>query len=125
MGFQTIVHLLNDQMHDMERCPHGFTYMLTHPPQDHNDAEHIRYHSYSIAKEHNEPFGGLTQITVMPTFHADNEMFYMAGGNSIDLCDKVTYGMRKGKKVAIIELPEWMQKDDRFIPRRGYMIPRY
>lgn len=116
MGFNTVVMLLNDCMHEIEKAPNGLAYLLCHPPMCKSEMEnYLRKHAIEKSVEHNEPSGALYGVTVMPTFHADFTKFFRAGQNDIEACEVLRFGKTKdGKKTVTLILPDYIQKDDRY-----------
>lgn len=80
--------VLNDFMHELEKCPHSLTWALCHPPHSEREIEERSWLSQviSVAREHNETIpvrqagGGLR---ILPTFHADSRKFLIAGWNTL------------------------------------------
>lgn len=111
MGFNTVVLVLNDHMHELEKCPHALTFAICHPPFTDREIELKSWWSqiYSVAKEHGEdPRGLRSGLVVRPTFHADDKHILIAGWNQLvrpkreDIEDK-------GNKVHIT-MPEWWSR---------------
>jgi hypothetical protein len=125
MGFNTVVMLLNDHMHELEKSPRALTYGLCHPPHFGEDSIKMwRRHIEMVAKEHGEPVppvhdcGGLN---ILPTFHADDAHFIYAGRNSLERLTvhkfgtatqtKLTGGLDpKRVKTVTLLLPDWWGK---------------
>lgn len=110
MGFNTVAFVLNDHMHELVKSPHTVSWALCHPPMsDHpSDMESWKQQIMSVARDHDERMVHLSQdLVVLPTFHADNRKFFVAGRNDITELSVVRFNKNKGKKTVTLELPDW------------------
>lgn len=109
MGFNTVAFLLNDLSSELERCPKQVIASLKNPPMGKDDKSRYRKWMRSIAKENNEPLLPDQALEVLPTFHADNIQYLLAGGNCIETLDVLRYGKDKktGRKTVTLIVPEW------------------
>lgn len=115
MGFNTVALVLNDLMDEMEKCPRTVAYMLSHPPMD---GRRIRAGDFGLSDEgrglrsihtrFKEPMIHAQALSIMPTYHADDRHFLMAGRNDLVRLDVDKYGEDKktGKKWVRIWMPE-------------------
>ena len=107
MGFNTVVFLLNDFMHTLKDSPKSLAYLLGHPPMSEREKNHDYEHKYVSDGE--KPIHGQA-VEVLPTFHADEQKFFLAGGNCIRELKLVRLGVTKeGKKTVTLELPEYFE----------------
>jgi hypothetical protein len=112
MGYNTVAFLLNDFMHELSKSPKSATFLLTHPPMSEDDKRRMQQTYYHrIPEENGEPSVHTQALEILPTFHADEQKFFLAGGNCIvDLKQPVKFGMTKdGKKTVTLELPDWFE----------------
>lgn len=115
MGFNTVAFLLNDFMHSLEKSPHTVTNMLVHPPMGEHDRKYHEAMAAHTANTKGEPGVDPQALLVLPTFHADQTQYFMAGGNCINSLKFVRFSKTKdGKKTVTLELPEWAQKSSKF-----------
>jgi F0F1-type ATP synthase epsilon subunit len=72
MGFNTVVHILNDAFHRLEEHPEKLV-------------EHIKsLMNMGLTQRMREFQGPLSNdVKVMPSHHASEEMYYISGGNTI------------------------------------------
>ena len=107
MGYNTVAFLLNDFMHHLAKSPHTLAFALTHPPHD-NDLESWRRQLMYVARDHNEPMLDRQALEVLPTFHADEKRWLLAGGNLLTQLKFLRFSRTKyGKKTVTLELPYW------------------
>lgn len=107
MGWNTVAFLLNDHSHELEESPKTVAWALAHPPVM-CDPEYITHQVRLVAQTNKERMISQQTIHILPSFHADNRIFFMAGGNTIVDCEVLKYGKTKeGKKTVTLVLPEW------------------
>jgi hypothetical protein len=115
MGYNTVILLLNDQMHELEKAPHALTFAITHPP--HSDKyEHLEKYWWpqvmSVAKDHGEDASCFRNaLTVLPTYHADDKHILVAGWNSLIRLTREQFGKhdRKNNKITISLPGYWIR----------------
>ena len=112
MGFNTVAFVLNDHMHEIIKCPNAVTWGLCHPPMSDHPSEILSWKSQvlSVAREHNEQeFSPLlsSSFRVLPTYHADNLKFFVAGRNTIKELPVIRYNKTNDKRTVTLELPDW------------------
>jgi hypothetical protein len=107
MGYNTIVFLLNDFMHTLENSPKTVLWEITHPPLPFEDEDVINTQIENVARRNNELLPHFQAITVLPTFHADQRKFFVAGGNCIEELTSIKFSKINGKNTVTLELPEW------------------
>jgi len=115
MGFNTVIFVLNDRVHELAEAPHYTAFKVANPPMSERDAAYIEQQARSVAVEHGERIPHRA-LEVMPTFHADFRQFFTAGGNCISKLEFVrTVKDRKtGKRCVVLELPDYLQDRKRF-----------
>ena len=101
MGFNTVALVCNDFHSNIEASPKTALYLLLHPPNFAGEESFVK----NVNKVFEEPYLSDSALTVMPTFHASGQMFYMAGQNTITNLTVVRYTKIKGKKCVLLELP--------------------
>lgn len=112
MGYNTVVFLLNDFMHELEKSPKAVTYGLCHPPHEAGEAKEEGQRRWrdvvrSVAVKNGEPVPHSQALEVLPTFHADFTQWLAAGGNCLTPLTFMRYGTTKdGKLTVTLELPE-------------------
>lgn len=116
MGFNTVIFVCNDRMHELDEAPHYTAFKIAHPPMSEDDAEYIERQARSVADEHGERWPTRTGVEVMPTFHADYRKFYTAGGNCISELPfvRTVVDRKSGKRCVVLELPDYLQDRKRF-----------
>lgn len=112
MGFNTVVLILNDHMHEVVKSPHTLAFMLCHPPSFGEDLEKFWWPQVRfVAKDHNEEWVNLYgSVKILPTFHADDKHLLIAGWNQLTrpMREEVMYkGFSKKAPTAVVKLPEW------------------
>jgi hypothetical protein len=112
MGYNTVVLILNDHAHELEKSPHALTFAVTHPPNyNYSDDQHMEMwwkQVESVAKDHNEEFGWFRNgLRVLPTFHADDKHVLIAGWNSLIRPKYEDYKYNKKKNELTIKMPEY------------------
>lgn len=111
MGFNTVVLLLNDHMHELYKAPHTLAFAVTHPPHALNYKELEKYwwpQIMSVAREHGEDARCFRNaLTVMPTFHADDKHVLIAGWNSLIRPDYPDTKYDRKSNVMTIKMPEY------------------
>ncbi len=113
MGFNTVVFLLNDMMHEVERSPRSTTFLITHPDFSNNYPGRDRRRD--VASGFGEPRVTEQALNVLPTFHADCMKVFLAGGNNIQELQVLRTGRTKeGKPTITVEAPEWFNKKGNF-----------
>ncbi len=115
MGYNTIAFLLNDLSHELEKSsPKTAAYALAHPPFP-SDIESGRWRKLinAVADKNNEPRPHSQALQVLPTFHASERKFLMAGGNCINELKLVGYrkSRKTGKLNVTLELPDWFTNE--------------
>lgn len=93
MGYQTVVFILNDHMHEIRKAPKTLTHAITYPPMSNTKREMDRWWDeiYTIAAENKEDVRGLRSgLVILPTFHADDVHYLRAGRNVIERIDPET-----------------------------------
>ncbi len=110
MGYNTVVLVLNDFMHEVMKSPHTFTWAVCHPPL--SDSElYIKSHWAQIelvARDHNEDVRCIRgALKVMPTYHADDKHVLVAGWNDIIRPKYEDYKYSRKKNEMIIKMPEY------------------
>lgn len=119
MGFNTVAFILNDFSHMLEKSPKSTAFRLSHPPMGEDDRERQRYDT-SLPKHFDEPALHTQVLEVFPTFHADQQKFFYAGGNQMQELKPIRLGTTKdGKKTITLELPDYF--DNRWL---GVSTPR-
>lgn len=109
MGFNTVAFLLNDFMHDLEKSPKTVTWLLSHPPMSEYDKQRMRQYEHEYVAEGEQRVHGQA-LEIMPTFHADEQKFFVAGGNCITELKVRRLGVSKdGTKTVTLELPDWFE----------------
>lgn len=127
MGYNTVAFVLNDLMSDIERSPKTAAWLLSHPPMGSSDPEQraFKYYHSQLPKDFGEPTLHSQALEVLPTFHADEQHFFVAGGNCIQQLQPVAYGVTKeGKKTVTLELPDWFEPGWYAMPRGARGLPR-
>lgn len=110
MGYNTVVLLLNDQMHQMERAPHTLTFAVTHPPMSDDPVTMSEWWRdvERVAKDHDEnPLYLRGGLVVMPTYHADEKHVLVAGWNDLIRPKYEDYEYDYKKNVVTIKMPEY------------------
>jgi hypothetical protein len=121
VGFNTVAFLLNDYMHTLEKSPKTVTWLLSHPVMSKEDKAYLGRHDLRID---DEPVVHGQALEVLPTFHADEQKFFVAGGNCISDLKCVRFGVSKeGKKTVTLELPDWFEPR-RFMPNKPKNWPK-
>lgn len=114
MGFNTVVLVLNDHMHELSKSPHTLTWAICHPPHSDSDEYLDKFwwrHVESVAKDHGEDFRYFrTALTILPTFHADDKHVLIAGWNSLTRPKYEDYKVNKDRTKITINLPEWWRR---------------
>lgn len=107
MGFNTVAMVLNDVAHVVAESPYTLTWAFTHPPHDREDVQTSwRRQTISVAKEHSErPISFGHDVIVLPTFHADDHRFLLAGHNA--LTQLKVHKINTAKNLITLELPAW------------------
>lgn len=93
-------------MHTLKDSPKSLAYLLAHPPMGERDKNHDYEHKYVAEGE--KPIHGQA-VEVLPTFHADEQKFFVAGGNCIVELKVIRFGVKDGKKTVTLELPDWFE----------------
>lgn len=110
MGYNTVAFVLNDFLDELKRAPHATVAALLYPPYGvENERERQRWRELvrAVAEEHGEPVPHFQAIHTFPTFHADNQRWFHAGGNWMEELKFLRYGKTKdGKLTVTLELPE-------------------
>lgn len=123
MGYNTVAFLLNDLMGELKKSPKTVLHLLTCPPMSEEDKK--RRHAYMQKAYDDEPGVHFQALEVLPTFHADEQHFFVAGENSITEIRPLRYGVTKeGKKTVTLELPDWFEPRWYAMPRGGRRLPR-
>lgn len=111
MGYMTVALILNDAMHDLAKSPKTLAAALTYPRSRGTSLEeHLSGAVVTGKSEGEDPssfFSG--GIQVLPTFHADESQFLLAGGNTIVPMTFVKYGHTKdGQLTVSLVVPDWL-----------------
>lgn len=111
MGYNTVVLLLNDHMHELAKAPHALTFAVTHPPHS-DDHDHMEKYwwpqVFSVAKDHGEDASCFRNaLQVMPTFHADEKHILVAGWNSLIRLKYGEYKYNRKKNEMVVKMPEY------------------
>lgn len=117
MGYNTIVFLLNDLLHDAAKSPKTLLYGLLHPPTTH-DQKYVNEWQDELdcyATSVGEPRLDFQAMKAF-TFHADKTQYVRAGQNGLDYMKVLEYGKdrKTGKHTVTLEMPEWYQREPRF-----------
>lgn len=124
MGFNTVAFLLNDFMHTLKDSPKSVLFKLAHPPMSEDDKGSLNKQVDSVARESGERPPHSQALEVLPTFHADEQRFFVAGGNCIKELKCVRLGTTKdGKKTVTLELPDWFEPRW-YLPNRPKKWPK-
>lgn len=108
MGYNTVVFLLNDFMDEIAKAPKTVAWLLSHPVGEQERFDQLRH---QLADENKEPVPHHQALEILPTFHADERHFYMAGGNCIEELKFRRYSKGKdGKFLITLEAPDWLEK---------------
>jgi hypothetical protein len=103
MGYNTVAFLLNDFMGTLKDSPNTIVKILSHPRMSKQD----RIVDWTVEGE--RPVHSQA-LEVLPTFHADEQKFFVAGGNCITELTAIKLGVSKeGKKTVTLELPDWFE----------------
>jgi hypothetical protein len=109
VGYNTVVFLLNDFMHDLLKSPKALTFGICHPPHGEGKDSQKRWRDMvaSVALENSEPVLHFQSVELLATFHASFTQWIAAGGNCITSLNFIRYGTTKdGKLTATLELPD-------------------
>ncbi len=122
MGYNTLALLLNDHMHSLRESPKSVLQALTYPPHsdDKREIDMWKKHVIETAHENKEQVP-LSGVEVLPTFHADDLHFVLAGRNSLERLTVLRHhyirasdgkgpqGKPVGPKIPVVTLylPDW------------------
>jgi hypothetical protein len=111
MGFNTVVLVLNDHAHELEKAPHALAFAITHPPHSDNYEQMEKYwwpQVMSVAKDHGEDARCFRNaLTVMPTYHADTKHVLVAGWNSLIRPSYEDCKYNRKKNELTVKMPEY------------------
>ncbi len=114
MGFNTVVLVLNDHMHELSKSPLTLTWAICHPPSS-NSEEYLNKHWWpqvmSVAEDHGENANCFrSALQILPTFHADDKHVLLAGWNSLIRPTYDDYKFNREKTKITITLPEFWRR---------------
>lgn len=110
MGFNTVVLVLNDHAHEMEKAPHALTFAVTNPPSSDDPVTMSAWWRQvdSVARDHGENSSPLRSgLTVRPAFHADDKHVLVAGWNSLIRPKYEDYKYDSKNNKMTINMPEY------------------
>lgn len=81
MGFNSIAFILNDNMHQLKKCPNALAHSLSIPNVGSEDDQSWRDNFRHSCDEYKEIWPGRQSISMLPTFHA-NDVVVVAFGNN-------------------------------------------
>ncbi len=110
MGYNTVVLVLNDLMHEIMKAPHTFTWAICHPPMSDRDIEIRSWWDQIelVAKDHNEDVRCIRgAVKVIPTYHADDKHVLIAGWNNLVRPKYGDYKYNSKTNEMTIRLPDY------------------
>lgn len=112
MGFNTVVLLINDHSHILEKAPYALTFAICHPPHSYEklDIDSWWVQVQLVAKDHGENIHR-SYFEVMPTFHADDKHILFAGWNQLIRPTEFTKITKVKENTYITaKAPEWWSR---------------
>jgi hypothetical protein len=109
MGYNTVVMLLNDHMHELSKAPLTLAWAICHPPHSSLDLEkHWWPQVESVARNNGENISCFRNaLAVLPTYHADDKHILVAGWNSLIRPKYEDYKYNKKKNELTVKMPEY------------------